>query len=436
MSQLSRAHIELSDIDSEAAWSIVLVGDCVYQQEMASEPLGERLRERIDESDLALVNLEAPIPVDGKPIDKTGPVKESTQSALETLSSSGFEVACLANNHIMDFGPEGLRATQLACADAGIETVGAGENIDEALSPLSVSIDDDGPTLAIVNVCEQEFNIADDEPGTGWISHPTVDQRIEHATEAADIVLVVAHGGIEYVPFPPPGLQQTLRSFVDSGADAIIGHHPHVAQGWEVYNGNPIMYSLGNFLSVQSARPSTSWGLAVTLTGRGSTLTRITPVPINQRDGRVYEMDDPSSHLTYLQRISDITEERDELHAHWQELAVRMFEQRYSNWLKTGTAAGLDQLFQNPRAALGIGTWNATERRTEMLTLLNIVRNESHREVIETALSVRTGDSTDKRTPEIRRTVRELLSWTEDRPVYEQLSLSQRILRLLSGKFR
>lgn len=435
--------IELSDEDNnDATWSAVLVGDCIYDDEMASDPIGEELQQRMDESDLALVNIEAPVPVDRNPIDKSGPAKESARSAPQMLASSGFDIGCLANNHIMDFGPEGLRATQQACDDAGLKTVGAGENIDEALSPLSVSIDTvdnnnsdtDHLTVTIINVCEREFGIADDGPGTGWVSHPSVEQRIERAEETADIVLVVTHGGIEYVPFPPLQRQQTLRSFVDSGADAVIGHHPHVAQSWEVYDESPIVYSLGNFLFNQS-RPSTRWGLAVSLSGYESGITGITIVPTDQRDGHVYEMNDPSSHLAYLKRVSDIIEDRDALRAHWQELAVQVFEQRYSGWLRTGTAAGPIQTLRNPRAALGTSTWDET-RRTEMLTLLNVIRNESHRNVIETALSVKTGNVTDRRTPEIRRTVRDLLSWTEDQPVYDRPSLPKRLLQTLMGKIR
>lgn len=433
-SELSRAYIELADTDTEAAWSIFLAGDCIYQDGMASEPVGDRIRERIDETDLALVNLEAPVSVERDPIEKSGPAKESVSSAPSVLASAGFDVACLANNHIMDFGPEGLRATQRACDEADLETVGAGETSDEALSPLSVSIGDHDRTLAVINVCEQEFGIAGDEPGTAWVSHPTIEQRIERATESADTVLVVAHGGVEYVPFPPVGRQQALRSFIDAGADAVIGHHPHVAQGWETYEGSPIVYSLGNFLFDQPTRQSTKWGLAVVLSGHGSTFTGLRIIPTEQRDGRVHEMDDPSSHLAYLEEVSDITEDRESLDAHWQELAARLFEQRYSSWLQTGTAAGVAQLLQDPRAAL-TNPWDATERRTEMLTLLNVVRNESHQEIIETALAVKTGDVTDKRTPEIRRTVRELLSWTEDRPVYDRPSFPVKMAQKLRRRF-
>lgn len=432
----SKAHIELADTDTDAEWSIFLAGDCIYQNGMKSEPIGSEIRARIDETDLALVNLEAPVPVDRDPIEKSGPAKESAASAPGMLASAGFDVACLANNHIMDFGPEGLRATQQACAEAAVETVGAGETSDEALSPLSVSIDgenrDQGQnqTLAVINVCEQEFGIAGDNPGTAWVSHPTAEQRIERATESADIVLVVSHGGVEYVPFPPLGRQQTLRSFIDAGADAVIGHHPHVAQGWEIYEDCPIVYSLGNFLFDQPNRPSTSWGLAVTLSGRGSSFTGLRIIPTEQRNGGVHEMDDPTSHLAYLEQVSGITERRASLRTHWQELAVRLFEQRYSGWLQTGTAAGAAQLLQNPRAALS-NPWNATERRTEMLTLLNVVRNESHREIIETALAVKTGDIPDKRTPEIRRTIRDLLAWSEDQPVYDRPSFPMRMAQKL-----
>lgn len=427
-SESSRAHIELADTDVEAEWSIFLAGDCIYQTDMASEPVGDGIQEQINDSDLSLVNLEAPVSVDSEPIAKSGPAKASAPSAPRMLASAGFDVACLANNHIMDFGADGLRATEQACTEAGIETVGAGETTDEALSAITASID--SQTVAVINVCEREFGIAGDEPGTAWVSHPTVEERIERAAESADIVLVVSHGGIEYVSFPPPRRQQTLRSFVESGADAVIGHHPHVAQGWEIYNESPIVYSLGNFLFDQPNRPSTSWGLTVSLSGHGSSLSGLQIIPTEQYDGHVREMDDPTSHLTYLGQVSDITAERESLQAHWQELAVRLFKQRYSSWLRTGTAAGPTQLLKDPRAALG-NAWDSSERRTEMLTLLNVIRNESHRDVIETALAVEAGDVPDKRTPEIERTVRDLLEWTEDRPVYDRPSFPVRIAQTL-----
>ena len=145
---------------------------------------------------------------------------------------------------------------------------------------------------------------------------------------------------------------------------------------------------------------------------------------------------DTDEHVEYLHRVSDITADRERLRAYWQELAVRLFEQRYTNWLRTGTASGPLELLKNPKAVVGDDVWDTAERRTQLLTLLNVVRNESHRDAIETALAVKTGDIRDRRTPEIERDVRELLSWTEDQQVYDLPSSTQRAMRAVLGQFR
>ncbi|WP_101298278.1 CapA family protein [Halegenticoccus soli] len=429
--------VTLADGDEE--WSVLLAGDCIYRDKRASRPISEPLVDRISRADLSVVNLEAPISGPGEPIDKSGPVKQSDPEVPELLVDAGFDAVTLANNHIMDHGAEGLEATLRACRTAGLSAVGAGESAEDALEPLTATVGS-GRTLSIVNVCEREFGVADeDEPGTAWIGHHSVERRISTAADEADAVLVVAHGGVEYVPLPPQQRQAQLRALVDAGANAVVGHHPHVPQGWEVYDGSPICYSLGNFLFRQSSRPKTQWGLAVELGFDGGTPTGLELIPTEQVDGVVVPLGAERSrdeHLEYLHQVSEITADRSRLRAHWQELAVRLFAQRYTSWLRAATGAGLLQLVRNPRAALGGGTWDVADRQSELLTLLNLVRNESHRDVIETALAVKTGEQTDRRTPAVRRNVCELLSWTEDQAVYDRPSAVRRTLKAVFDQIR
>ncbi|EJN57225.1 CapA family protein [Halogranum rubrum] len=429
---------ESTDDSDRPTRRVFLAGDCIYQGGLAADPIADSLAERITAADHALVNLEAPVPGDGEPITKSGPAKASDPRAAELLADAGFDVACLANNHIMDYGEGGLDATFDACDAAGLQTVGAGENQQAALDPLELTVGE--TSLAVVNVCEREFGVAEhDTPGTAWASHRSTERRIAEASAANDFVLVVAHGGVEFTPLPPQQRQAQLRGFVDAGADAVVGHHPHVAQGWEVYDDVPICYSLGNFLFDQTNRPSTKWGLCVELTLQGDTLTGIDMIPTELVDDVVDEMGrerDTEEHLDYLHRVSEITADRERLRAYWQEIAVRLFEQRYTNWLRAGTASGPLQLLKDPKASLGDDVWDADDRRTELLTLLNVVRNESHRDAIETALAVQTGDIRDRRTSEIQRDVRELLSWTEDQQLYDLPTSRERVVRAVLGRFR
>ena len=408
--------------DDDASWTAFIAGDCVYRGRLAREPIDGTLENRIGAADISVVNFEAPIRGDGEPIPKIGPTLANEPRTPAMLYDAGFDVVTLANNHTMDYGVDGLHATLRACDKVGLTTIGAGESADEALEPETMTVGD-GISLAIINLCEREFGVADESPGTAWISHPSAQRRVIEAVAEADVVVAVVHGGIEHVPFPPESHQRRLRSLVDLGVDAVIAHHPHVPQGWEMYEGAPICYSLGNFL-FDSKRPENSWALAVELAFEDTTPVAVDLVPTELSDGMVRPLGssgdrDPSACLDYLERSSAIVETNERLQRHWQELAVRMFDYRYTGWLRRGTASGPGQLLMDPRAAVGDETFDAERRESALLTLLNIIRNESHRDVIETALAVKTGDVEDRRTKLANREVRELLSWTESGNVYD-----------------
>lgn len=112
---------------------------------------------------------------------------------------------------------------------------------------------------------------------------------------------------------------------------------------------------------------------------------------------------------------------------------MQLFEQRYSDWLRRGTGARLrDQLSTPTQHASTDAAWNEG-RSDEMLVLLNVIRNESHRSVVETALSLKTGDREDLRTEETREAVSDLIEWTEDQPFYDRPSPARAKLSALSG---
>lgn len=421
-------------------WSFCVSGDCVYHGPPSPSPIGEGIATRITEGDLSIVNLEGPIPADDS-IAKVGPQKESDPALPDLLSAAGFDVVTLANNHAMDYGTDGLVKTMTLCEAAGLDTLGAGENLDGALTPRYYGVDD--TEVAIVNLCEREFGTATNEsPGTAWIGHPRATQTVEQAAERADAVILIAHGGIEFSPLPPPRWQRRLRRLTDVGADLVVAHHPHVPQGWEIYEETPIFYSLGNFLFDHTVRPKADWGLTLEVTFDAGTPVAVDLHITQDTDDSVDLMGDEDRRaacLSHLHRLAELTSDSEALSAHWQELAVRIFRQRYSDWLRRAAGGNPITAVRQPREHLTQnGLWNGETRREELLILLNLVRNGSHRSVIETALSVESGEVPDKRTPEIEQHVRELLSWTEDQAVYNRPSLLGRkfdeLLDLLRGR--
>jgi poly-gamma-glutamate synthesis protein (capsule biosynthesis protein) len=348
------------------------------------------------------------------------------------LADAGFDAVTLANNHAMDYGSSGLFRTIDACGEAGLDTVGAGSDPREARSPLRYTVD--GTDVAILNLCEREFGVAiDGRPGTAWIGHPDAMRTVERTVADADSVILVAHGGVEFVPLPPVQWQRRLRGFADAGVDLVVAHHPHVPQGWELQGGTPVFYSLGNFLFDHGARPKTRWGLTLDVRFDGGTPVAADLVLTEGSGSAVDVMAEGSrrvERLDHLHRLAGLTSDPDAMEALWQELATRLFHQRYGDWLRRVGGGDPSALVTNPNQYLRRDAlWDADERREELLILLNLVRNGSHRSVMETALAVETGTVPDRRTSEVEAQVRELLSWTEDRSVYDRPSPVRRKLR-------
>jgi poly-gamma-glutamate capsule biosynthesis protein CapA/YwtB (metallophosphatase superfamily) len=198
-------------------------------------------------SDLNIVNVEAVLGEQGQAILKDGPCLRGDERAVQGLVEAPFHVACLANNHTCDYGPEGLQHTLDVLHKAGLHTVGAGMNGEEAAKPLLLQAGT--ARLAIVNFAEGEAcRSVGGSPGVHGFDLHTVELRMREAKQQADIVLAIYHGGREHTPMPPLYVVEGLRKAAEAGAAAVIAHHPHVPQGIEFHHGVPIVYSQGNFV--------------------------------------------------------------------------------------------------------------------------------------------------------------------------------------------
>ena len=223
-----------------------------------SKDILEPISEIVKSCDYSIVNLEAPLKGNGKPIDKRGPHIYSNYQSIEILKECGFDCCTLANNHFRDWGEEGVNQTLTALDRIGLDHVGGGKNIEEARETLYVK--KGASTIAIVNTCESEFNIASkDQGGSAPLDVMDVFYRIKEAKSKADTILVIVHGGHERFSLPSPRMKRTYRFFVDIGADAVINHHQHCYSGYEVYKDKPIFYGLGNFCFDKPNRRNEAW---------------------------------------------------------------------------------------------------------------------------------------------------------------------------------
>lgn len=217
----------------------------IAQKGNAKKILGKFFSQFTD-SDCTIINLESPLIDRGDPIKKTGPNLSSSEETGRFLNNAGVNLVTLANNHIMDYGEEGLSKTLQICRTNSIKTVGAGMDLPKATETEFIEHPD--IKIGIVNIAENEFGTTSlfNKPGAHSLNPVENFYSIQAAAEVADKVIVIVHGGHEHYSLPSPRQKRTYRFFVDAGADIVVGHHTHCVSGWEMYNGKPIIYSLGN----------------------------------------------------------------------------------------------------------------------------------------------------------------------------------------------
>ena len=213
-----------------------------------SEAAMKEPRELFRAADFSMLNLENIFGIreENEPIIKAGPNLISEDRFINYINALSPTAIGLANNHTKDFGEPAMLHTLELLRGEGYTCIGAGKNIDEAYLPAEFS--KDGISVSVIAVCENEFGIADREvSGTAGYNITRVTKAIFSAKEKGSLPIIYFHGGNEINPFPSPGKIDLYRHFIDIGAVAVIAMHTHCPQGYEIYDGKPIVYSMGNF---------------------------------------------------------------------------------------------------------------------------------------------------------------------------------------------
>ena len=170
------------------------------------------------------------------------------ESTLESLKDAGFNMLLLANNHVTDYGENGLRGTIESIDKYGFDRIGAGFEYNDVYRPHVLAID--GLKIGIINLCEAQlgqFKEKDQPYGYAWLGDYELDERIRTIRNEVDYLIVIPHAGLECYPIPLNQFRQLYRHWCDLGVDIIVGGHPHISQGIEQYGKSIIFYSLGNF---------------------------------------------------------------------------------------------------------------------------------------------------------------------------------------------
>lgn len=244
---------------------VLVAGDFVPQARVKTQiEIGdysclEEVKPIIQSVDYSIVNFESPVVLrKASSIIKSGPALNCTQKAMACIAQAGFNCVTLANNHFRDYGQVGVDDTIQACREYNIDYVGGGINLFEAEKILYKEIN--GKILSVINICENEWSVANDELGGSAPLDPIKNYyTIKEARCNSDYVLVIVHGGIERYQYPTQRMVDTYHFFIDAGADAVVNHHQHCFSGFETYNNCPIFYGLGNFCFDKNNPNDTQW---------------------------------------------------------------------------------------------------------------------------------------------------------------------------------
>ena len=234
---------------------LFFAGDFCSKPSTSLISVSDELRNLIQSCDFKLVNFEVPLKPDSSLPQINYERFYQNDDAPAFLKNLGFNLFPMANNHAFDWGEEGYKKTK---AVFGNNAFGAG-TYDEAYKVKI--IETEGIKIGFLALTfASRFGVFHDVTrrtgyGCAFINDLKVNHLIMEAKREVNYLIILPHDGLEFIDAPMPEIIARYRDFIDYGADAVIGSHPHCPQGWEEYKGKPIFYSLGN-LFFNSKDPS------------------------------------------------------------------------------------------------------------------------------------------------------------------------------------
>jgi poly-gamma-glutamate synthesis protein (capsule biosynthesis protein) len=312
MTRARQGNDSLSERPARDTIVLRFAGDCLlaghYESDVGDDP--GRAFENFDllrNADVAMVNLECPVTLRGSRIIKPYNFRMNPLF-LGLLKEAGVDIVNIANNHIFDYGKVGLFDTISYLDSVGILHVGGGRNRNEARTPVIVTLG--GRKFAFLG-CYGGGEAPTAAPGNAGVARPDIpllmsDIRSLRTRDSAQFVLVNIHWGTEKATTPDARQVDLAHRMIDAGADAVIGHHPHVLQGIERYKNGVIAYSLGNFIFGGNSRSTYDTGLLEIFVTKDSVQYRLLPVRIIDWKATALQGDAATNVLQHVAHLSRI----------------------------------------------------------------------------------------------------------------------------------
>ncbi len=261
--------------------TLAFAGDASFQgltDAVRADPQGllSEIAPTLGAADVTVVNLEAALGTSGAPEDKEFTF-QAPPEALTALAAAGTDAVSMANNHGVDYGPEGLQDSLRIRAASGFPVLGIGNTADEAYAPFITEVK--GQRVGVVAASD----VINDNLRTAWIARPDhpgiasaeeaqqerLVQEVAATRERVDTLVVFLHWGVETQTCPNSRQQDLARVLTAAGADIVVGSHAHRLQGMGYLGDQFIAYGLSNFIfRAPSESGRRSGVLTVSATGR------------------------------------------------------------------------------------------------------------------------------------------------------------------------
>lgn len=310
ISQETVAHVVL---EYEGETEVLLAGDiCIqdyiggyYDKDGIAGIVSAELQEKMKAADIMMANQEFAFSERGVPMEDKQYTFRIAPKYTAILTDMGIDIVTLANNHALDYGQEALLDSFEALEEVGIRYVGAGENLERArkLEIIEVNGMKIGFLAASRVIPVHSWNAGKNSPGMFTTYDPAaLLEEIEKGKEKCDALIVYVHWGEERVEYPQEYQKTMARQYIDAGADAVIGSHPHVMQGIEYYRGRLIAYSLGNYIF--SARTGQGAMLQITFRKDGTQQSSLIPFEASAFPVTCMEQEMQGDFFRYMESIS------------------------------------------------------------------------------------------------------------------------------------
>lgn len=342
------------------------------------EVLDPNVAKLISEASFSVFNMEAPIEYEEMvPLKKDGPRLCIPAGAERMYQQLGVDLLLLANNHIMDWGENGLFHLMKKLKDMGVAYVGAGENKETADQAFYKELN--GKKVGFYAVAEKEFSIAEeDAAGANGYYPGLTNMRIQEIKKECDFLIVFYHGGRELYQYPSPDQQEKCRDMVNYGADIVICQHSHCVGAREYYQNGEIYYGQGNFVFGEPDAKVCEYSMLLKISVDDKLITEMIPVRRIDKKLRFLVDDEVSIFEENISKLNkDITKDNF-VKENYQKLsleAIAPYLYQFAGWPLW--AIRMDKLFHR---RLIKGVFKRNERR--LLFLQNVLQCDAHREIV------------------------------------------------------